>query len=302
MQEHTEKKKRKTAWAEIIFLTVILIIPLTQFAVMYVGVNFNSILMSFQRYDSRLGDYVFMGTGNFKQFFSDIINSAELGIAVKNSAINYIASLVIALPLCLLISYYIYKKMLLNGVFKVVVFIPNILSNVIMITIFKYLVESGLGKVLGMNLLTNIDTAFWTILAYNQWIALGVNMILLTGAMSRVPETLIEAAQLEAITYFKEFTKIVLPLIFPTITTILVTGVASFFTNQASIYILYGDSAPQYVNNLAYYIFIKVAGATASYAEYPYASSAGIVFTLVAAPLTILVKTLLEKFGPKVEY
>lgn len=302
MQEHAKKKKNKAAWAEIIFLTLILIIPLTQFAIMYVGVNFNSVMMSFQKYDSLSGKYVFMGIDNFKQFFNDFTHSAELSVAVKNSAINYGASLVIGLPLCLFISYYIYKKLPLNGLFKVVVFIPNILSNVIMITIFKYLVESGMGKLLGMNLLTNVNTSFWTILIYNQWISLGVNMILLTGAMSRVPETLIEAAQLETITYFKEFTLIVLPLIFPTITTILVTGVASFFTNQASIYILYGDNAPQYVNNLAYYIFIKVAGQTASYAEYPYASSAGIVFTLVAAPLTILVKFLLEHFGPKVEY
>jgi len=39
----------------------------------------------------------------------------------------------------------------------------------------------------------------------------------------------------------------------------------------------------------------------ASFAQYPYASAAGILFTLVAAPITLIVKNVLEKYGPSAD-
>ena len=49
-----------------------------------------------------------------------------------------------------------------------------------------------------------------------------------------------------------------------------------------------------------YIFFVKVLKSeAASYAQYPYASAAGLLFTVVATPLTLLIKWLLEKFGPR---
>ena len=91
-------------------------------------------------------------------------------------------------------------------------------------------------------------------------------------------------------------------MIFPTITVFLVTGVGDFFTANACAYTFYAENAPYNVYTLGYYLFIKVIGANASLADYPYAAAAGLCLTLVAAPITLLVKYLLEKYGPDPEY
>ena len=65
---------------------------------------------------------------------------------------------------------------------------------------------------------------------------------------------------------------------------------------------IYGADAEQYTYTLGYFFFIQVIGEKSSLAEYPFASAAGIIFTLIATPLTLGAKYLLERFGPSVQY
>ena len=96
---------------------------------------------------------------------------------------------------------------------------------------------------------------------------------------------------------------IVVPLISPTITVFIITSVVGFFTNQAGLYGIYGNGAYESMYTYGYFIFVKIVGQdNATLANYPYASAAGLVFTLIAAPVTLVVKYLLEKFTPSVEF
>ena len=146
------------------------------------------------------------------------------------------------------------------------------------------------------------ETKLGVMLFYNVWVCLGANIVLYIGAMNRIPTELIEVGKLEGITLWKEFWLITFPLIFPTITVFIVAGVAGLFTNQCFVYNFYGNFAPQDISTLGYYMFIKVVGENSSLSNYPYASAFGVIFTLVAAPITLLVKYLLEKFGPGAEF
>jgi hypothetical protein len=44
--------------------------------------------------------------------------------------------------------------------------------------------------------------------------------------------------------------------------------------------------------------FTRIAKSSATIADYPYAAAGGLLFTLVVAPITIVTKSLLEKYGP----
>ena len=54
----TRRKKSKSAKGELIFYSLLLILPLTQILVFYFGVNFQSILMVFQDYDTYNNEYI----------------------------------------------------------------------------------------------------------------------------------------------------------------------------------------------------------------------------------------------------
>lgn len=295
---------------ELIFYWAILAFPLIQFAVFYIGVNFNSILLAFREYDVNEGTYSFAAFENFRIFWIDLTQGATLNKAFVNSLLVYLISTVVIMPAGILFSYYIYKKRFMSGVFKVFLFLPSIISSIVMVLMYKYFVERALptvllklfGVELNLSLLKSAKTAMGMILVFLVWSGFGTGMVLFTGAMSRVPEELVESASLDGINYLKELRYITLPLIYPTITVFLVTGVAGFFTNQAALYSFYGPQAQPYVMTYGYYIFVKVVQNSSSMADFPYAAAAGLIFTLVAAPITLIIKWALEKFGPNTEY
>ena len=295
---------------ESIFYYGMLVLPLIQFLVFYVGVNVNSILLSFKSFeitDERVG-YIWVGFKNYADFIKSFITNSDIVRMAVNSLILYGFGLLVGVPLAILFSFYLYKNFALSSVFKVLLFLPSIISSVVMVLMYKYFVDFGfpaLMKAFGVRVIAPLGvstTAFKWIIFYNLFISFGANVIMYTSSMTRIPPSLTEYARLEGCSYWRELIYIVVPLIFPTITTFLVVGVAGIFTNQANVYTFYGTDAAAEVTTFGYYLFGKIAGNVHSNADYPYVSAAGIVFTFIAVPLTFLVKWVLEKFGPVSEF
>jgi hypothetical protein len=74
------------------------------------------------------------------------------------------------------------------------------------------------------------------------------------------------------------------------------------FSNQGSIYDFYGSYPPARLATVGYFLFNKVMIRTANYNDYTFAAAGGVIFTVVVAPIALLVKWALEKFGPSAEY
>ena len=300
------KTKRRN---ELIFFICLVAYPLLQFSVFYVGVNVNSIVLAFQKFNIDTANYDFIGFenlfDNFKQFFQEFQDpNSNMKMATLNSLKIYLCSLLIGLPLNLIFSYFMYKKVPGHGFFRVILFLPQIISSLVVSLMFRYFVENGLAhpNVLGRNLLIEEATGFGTMIFYCIWAGFGSQILIYSGAMSGIDVSVVEYGQLEGISLFQEFIYVTLPLIYPTITIFLVSGIAGFFTNQAGLFNFFGTGADKHMQTLGYVFFVKIfKSETASYARYPYASAAGLLFTIVAAPITIIVKNLLEKFGPSVE-
>src|SRR5574344_1680851 len=121
MKSSAFKKRRRK---QLIFYLCIIIIPLLQFVVFYIGVNINSIILAFQSYDLERG-YYFIGFDNFKQILIDFKEIPYLLTSIKNSLILYLATL-LTMILSLLFSYYIFKRRTFGGFFKFILFLPNI--------------------------------------------------------------------------------------------------------------------------------------------------------------------------------
>lgn len=295
---------------QLIFYICVVAYPLLQFLVFYVYVNINSLILAFKRYDYTAGDYVWLGFDNFELFFHEITAPGSiLNSAVLHSLIMYLASLLVGITLALFFSFYIYKQMLCGGFFRVIIFLPSILSSMVLAILFKYFADQALPALLermfGLEipgLFSDTKTLFPTVVFYTVWIGFGVQMLMYTGVMSRLPESMVEYAKLDGIKPMREFFSLTLPLIYPTITTFIVAGVAGFFIEQANAYNFYGPEAPNSIKTIGYYLFVQVVGPSASLSDYPFAAAAAVVFTLVAAPVTLFARWILGKFDPTVEY
>ena len=288
---------------DMIFYIVMLAFPLVQFAVMYVGVNTNVILLAFKSYDSDLKGYFWSGFVNFSQLFSEFSNSSLLKTSLINSLKVYAVQLFVSVPLCLLFSYYIFKKMAFSNFFKIFLFLPSVISSIVMTMIFKYFVERALPEAaslfFGINmqgLLANSKIAFGVVIFYSTWISFGVSLLMYVGGMSCIDDSVLESAQLEGVTPLQEFFRICLPLIYPTLSTFLVVNVAQIFSNQANVFSFFGDQAYERFYTIGYWLYVNAQ--RMSMTEAPKLSAMGMILTIIALPLTLLIRYLLEKFGP----
>ena len=307
-KKHIHDKRKK----DLIFYVVMLSIPMLQFAIFYLGVNFNSLLMAFQRYDDMAKKFIFLDFSNLFKNFADVIESLGtepvFSYALKNSLISYFVSLIAGTGLSLIFSYYVYKKFPLHGLVKVVLFTPSIISGMVLVSVFIEFVNEVIPgvnqRITGeqiIGFITNPPTSktFGTVLFYCIWIGFGGSILLYVGAMNNISDSVSEACRLDGANLFQEMIYIVLPLIYPTFVTFMVVGVGGIFTNQMALYAFFGPEADQSIQTFGYYLFKRTKAAGES--DYPFLATMGLLMTFVVAPLTFLVKWLLEKAGPSLE-
>ena len=301
----TKNLKKKKWWKNknLLFYCLLMAFPLVQFLVFYIGVNFNSILMAFQRIDIQK-DTVEWTVSNIQNAFQMMTGSPELLSVLSVSVVSYVILTGIGIPLGLFFSYYIYKKLPLSGAFRVILFLPSIMSAIVMATIFQFFVERAIPTAMMqffdvemMGLMENPETRFACILFYNILMGFGANVLMYTNSMSGISQEVVEASQLDGASTLQEFLHVTLPMIYPTIAMFIFTGIAGIFTNQLNLFSFYGAAAPGGISTYGYYFYTKTQGAK-SIAEYPLLSAMGLFMSAVAVPLTLLVKWLLEKFGP----
>lgn len=293
-----KKLRKKIDWKEQAFCWAIVILPIIHFLVFYIYVNFNSILLAFKEYtislDPRVPDVVsWVGLKNFKSVWTDLFSAGgDLLYMTTNSLIRY-AVLLLAFPIRWFFAYAIWRKVPGSELFKVVLFLPSIIPSLIWTTVMRHVLLDGLAS---WDLLS-ANKAMWTDMIYGTWLGLTTSMILYWGQMSNISPSVIESAKIDGAGDMRIFIKIVFPAIYPTITIFLIQTIPTFFSNQGFLFEFFGAGAPENTWTLGYYFFTQVISES-SMPFYPYASAAGLIFTLIAAPLTMLVRWALEKFGP----
>ncbi len=297
---------RSKKFNDIVFYAVMAAWPLLHFAMFYIGKNFNSILNMFRVYD-RTGNYTWSFTDSFTKLVAEIKNESLMQYALPNSVVGYLIVAVLGNLATVFFSYYVYKKAPAAGFFKVMLFLPQMISAVVMVSLFSYFVEDMIPAMLdavfglkGVRFLSNAQTRFGTILFYCVWVNFGGSILLFLGSMQSISDSVVEAAQLDGAVGAREFFYITLPSIFPTLTTFIVVGIVMIFTDQFHVYSFYGQSADTRCYTVGYYVFNKISTARSMQA-YPMLSALGNIMTLIAVPVTLGTKWLLETFGPSTE-
>ncbi len=292
-----------------IFVISMLAVPIAWFVVFYVIVNFNSIILAFRSLDgvTETGMPVYKwGFDNFSKFFEAYeLNTGDVHVSITNTLKYFALNIFIILPLTYFMAYFLYKKIWGYKFFRVLFYMPSILSAVTMTTLYKNIL-GGYGPVdeFWKALTGNSIPAFFTsyewgtpiIMIYNVWVGFGVNMILYTGAMGRIPEDVIEAGILDGITWWRELFQVVTPMVWGTLSTTLTLAFTGLFNSGGPILLLTNGAFK--TSTINFYIFNQVY----RYSEYAYSASIGLFFTVISVPIVFGFRAFMNKLDPKVEY
>ena len=278
----------------------VMMIPAVIGIIKYLYVNTQSILLAFT--DGEVFKDPF-SLGNFRMLFMDLKDGGEVAVATINT-FKYFAAGLILQCLSYVVAYFLYKKIPGYGAFRLIFFLPCVIAPVITAMIFKQLIRPG-GIV--WNLCKNVfhkeyedllfypETATNTILVFTFLNGFGSAFLIFIGAMNRIPQEIIESANLDGCKAGKEFRHIILPLTWSTYSVFLLMSVACVFTASGPILYLTNGGAKTYT--IGFWIYSQVKGNAINYP-----AAIGVFFTLIGIPIVLLTRFLINKLDSGVTY
>lgn len=302
----------KNTWQENLFIISCLIIPLVSFAVFYLYVNFDSFLMAFQK--PVKGELTWT-LDNFKWVWTRIINGStnevdNLQLAFKNTFITFGVQIILFF-VGLLVSYALYKQVLGYKAFRILFYLPSIISSVVSSFFYIEMMNSGWFQQL-LTTLFNLDYqlksplmdssfANGMVLLNFIWLGIPSNMILWGGAFSRIPTAVLESARIDGCNWVRELFQIILPIIWPTFVMLITTNLAGIFGATGAVFLLTGgEYGTQTVSN---WLYMKVQGAGNDMdPRLYYASALGLMLTVVSCAIAVISRSILNKHVEEVTF
>ena len=184
-------------------------------------------VMSLYKWGGYSAAKTFVGLNNFRTLIED---TRFIG-SFRNSVILLVIVSVITLILALWCANVLtHEKIKAKSLFRVIFYIPNILSAVVIAAIFSAIYDPSRGLANSVLGLMGIEPVMWLgnrgIVIYSIaiamiWQATGYYMVMYMSSMSAVPYSLYEAADIEGASGTSKFFSITLPLIWTNVRTTL---------------------------------------------------------------------------------
>ena len=213
---------------------------------------------------NEVGDVrVFVGLENFARLFGDPRWAAAFWNALGNNAWFFLIHMLVQNPIGILLAAILSTPGLRMATFyRTAIFIPTILSFVIVGFVWKLILSPIWGIAPGMLDLVGLKALFapWlgreeyaltTLALISVWQFVGIPMMLIYAALLSIPEEVLEAAEIDGITGASQFWKIRLPLILPSIGIISILTFVGNFNAFDLIYVAQGALAgPDYATDI----------------------------------------------------
>ena len=212
---------------------------------------------------SGFGAYTFAGLDNYRKMFADPLFLGSLQVTIKYVVVLVPGLYVAGLGLALLVK----RPVPLLGLFRAMLFLPNVISLVVVALIWKFLLVDriGVANVLlskiglgGRSWLGDPDLALWALLGVTIWFLMGFYMIIFLAGLQEIPREYYDAARIDGAGAWRSFRDITLPLLKPTsFFVLLVSLVAAVAGPQGFdlVYVMTSGGPANATNLTTYYIF-----------------------------------------------
>ena len=299
-----KKKINKTRVAFILFGTII---PILGFLIFYVYTNFSAFVMAFTNKSGQLS------FDNFVRFFKEIANSeSDLRVAFRNTFITF-GILLVTFPMKVLVSYFIYKKIPGHNFFRIVFFLPTLIFSVAVALIFERLVgvngfiAEWIANVAGLDytpeLLSDSTFANYTIWAHMIWLGFPGDLIIWGGTFARIPEDVLESARIDGVTWWTEFTRIIVPMVWPTVALQMVLLTCGIFGSTGQVWLLTeGKYGTRTISSWMYENMVRNSGNAYTSNVFNYLSTVGFVLTVVSVVFSVAIRKWTDKAFQEVEF
>ena len=202
----------------------------------------------------------FIGIGNWKTLLAD----SSFWIAFRNNLVIMVLSICIQIPIGLALATFLDfggKKL---TVFKVIWFIPLLMSSVAIGFLFTYALATNGGLVStisgwfgggNVDLLGNPKTALLTVIMVICWQFTPFYMVYFMAAFTNIPYDVFEAARIDGATRGQYFWKIAFPLLVPSMKSAAILSMVGSLKYFDLIYVMTGGGPGTSTELMATYMY-----------------------------------------------
>lgn len=277
-----------TAPATILFL-IFMVIP-----------TINIFRMSFYKWGGYSPNKTFVGLDNFKSLIKD----QKFLQSFQNTVLLIVIVTVVTFGLALIFAAILTRaKMRGTNFFRVIFYIPNILSMVVISAIFSAIYDQNRGLLNGILGIFKGDATptawlgdhkivIYSIAGTLIWQAIGYYMVMYMSSMASVPESLYESANLEGASAVRQFFTITIPLIWTNIRTTLTFFIISSINLSFLLVTTMTQGGPDGATEVFLSYMYKQAYGNSSYG---YGMAIGVVVFLFSFILSAVVNAVTKR-------
>ncbi len=233
-----------------------------------------------------------IGLGNFQRMLGDDLFYQALSVTARYTLFSVPLGIVTALGIALLLN----QPIVGRDLFRLVFYLPSIISGVAVAVVFAWLFNFRFGVlnyllswvgVSGPNWLGHPRWSLSAFVLMSLWGA-GNNVVIFLAALQGVPKALYEAAELDGAGDWQRFWNVTLPLISPAILFVTITGIIYSFQTFTQAYILTQGGPANSTLFYLYYLYKNAFG----WFEMGYASAlAWVLFLIIIACTVLMLRT-----------
>lgn len=229
----------------------------------------------------------FIGFENYQYLLKDPVFIKSIFNTMKFTLIVVPLSVGVSFVFAMLCN----KKHSLSPVYESFFSLPMAMSASVACMIFEVMFNPSLGivnRILHSNIswLNNQATAIWVLIIIRVWMNIGYNFLFLLAAIRALPREVIESAEVEGGNIIQVATKIILPMISPTVFFLACNSLAKTMTMSGLSLILTPEGGPNRTTETMISFMYKSVAQSQNYnVGYPAAFFAFCV-TLLAVVLT----------------
>lgn len=269
------------------------LIGITVFVLVPLGLVF---WYSLHEWNVLANTFTFTGAANYQFLLSD----PALPETLMATGIFSAGLVALNMSLALLLAVLLDQKLRGITVFRTLFFSPVVVSLVAWTIVWGFLLQknggiNGMLQMIGIegpNWLRTPTTAMISVIVVQVFKNVGLNMVLFLAALQGVPRELYEAARVDGVPVFKQFRRITLPLISPTVLLTMIITIVGSLQVFAQIAILTQGGPGMSTTVLVYYLYQQAF----QFHYFGYGSTLSILLFFIVAGLTFLQWQLRRRF------
>lgn len=288
-------KKRKTDW----FWAYLMILPTVGgLTIFYIGAFFQNLFYSFTDLGA-FGNYKWIGFANYSRLLSD----PNIPKALANTFKYTLISVPVGICLAMFFASLLNSKIKGLTLYRTLYFLPAVTMPAAIAMMWRWLYNGQYGLINQILAKFGIEGKAWiadpkyamgALIIVGIWSSLGMNIIYFLAGLQGIPRVYYEAAEIDGAGPIKQFFRITLPLLSPTIFFVTIMSLINAFQMFDLIFLMISNTSMAIDSTMSIvYLFYKNAF---EFLDKGYASAISILLFFIILVVTIIQLRLQKKW------